>query len=216
MKSRWFEYKVLLLHRIVFENIGKKMKPGSFKTVMDVGFRLFEKLSQKFSVLADIYLNMYSEIIEKEITLANISSTDRALVIGGGALPATPFLLAQRTQATIVSIDRDKKAVQQGKKFLTRYHLDKNITMMHADGQTYPVNSFTVIIIVYGVKHQPNVLRHIAETMNPTARVIYRTVLDENGKSPLDISPYFTIKKSVRSEAFGYLDSLLLLKNNEK
>ena len=203
---------LLFVPHLMFKVIGPKLRPGSFKHVMDVCFIVFEKMAEHFDVAVSLYLELYEEIVEKEIALAAISDSDRVLVIGCGSLPVTPLLLAKKTKAKIDAIDCDEKAVNDGLKFLTHKNLRDEITLEYADGSGFPAGNFDVIVVLYGVRNQENVFQNLLKTMKPSARIVYRTVLDNDGKMLIDVSSFFMMKDSVRSYSLGVLDSLLLVK----
>ena len=197
---------------LMFKVIGPKLRPGSFKHMMDVCFIVFEKMAENFDVIASLYLEMYEEIVEKEIALAAISDSDRVLVIGCGSLPVTPLLLTMKTKAKIHAIDCDEKAVTDGLKFLTRKNLKNDITLEYADGSGFPAGNFDVIVVLYGVRNQEQVFHNLSKTMKPSARIVYRTMLDNDGKMRIDVSSFFIMKNSTQSYSLGVLDSLLLVK----
>lgn len=203
---------LLFIPHFMFKMIGPKLHPGSFKHVMDVCFIVFEKMAENFDVVASLYLEMYEEIVEKEIALAAISDSDRVLVIGCGSLPVTPLLLSMKTKAQVHAIDCDEKAVTDGLKFLTRKNLKDAITLEYADGSGFPAGNFDVIVVLYGVRGQELVFDTLSKTMKPSVRIVYRTVLKNDGKPLINISSFFTMKDSVRSYSLGVLDSLLLVK----
>ncbi len=203
------------LQHLLFQQIGSKIRTNFLKNIMDSSFIIFEKIGSKFEVFATIYLNMYQEILQQEIALANISEHDRVLVIGSGSLPVTPILIVRNTDALTVAIDVDATAVKNATRYVQSKFLEKMIQIENADGQTYPVEQFNVIIIVYGVKNLKELLRHIASQMKQDTRVIFRTITDMQGKildKSLDLSKYFVIKKQIRTEGIGSIDSFLLMK----
>jgi precorrin-6B methylase 2 len=203
------------LQHLIFQQIGSKIRTNFLKNIMDSAFILFERIGSKFEAISEIYLNMYQEILTKEISLAQISYNDRVLVIGSGSLPVTPTLIVRNTQAQTIAIDKDPVAVKDATHYVHSQNLGQMLKIEYADGLTYPVEQFTVIFILYGVKHPAEMLRHLASHINQNTRVIYRTITDVQGRildQTLAISQYFIIKKQIHTEGIGTIDSFLLMK----
>jgi tRNA A58 N-methylase Trm61 len=203
------------LQKVIFKQIGKKITTNALKNIMDLFFMLFEKVGCKFEVISEMYLKLYQEIVTKEIAMAQISDQDRVLVIGSGSLPATPAIIAQNTHAQTISIDKDCTAVKEAMQYVTSHHLEQTLSIQYANGLTYPVDQFTVIVVLYGVKQPAELLSQLADHIDQKTRVIYRTITDTHGRikdKTLDISQHFFIKNQIHSETLGSLDSFLLMK----
>lgn len=215
MSNSMLERLFSTLQTLIFKQVGKKITTNSLKNLMDSLFIIFEKVGCKFEVISEIYLKLYLEIVLKEVTMAQISSQDRVLVIGSGSLPATPVLIAQNTHAQIISIDKDSTAVKQATHYVKSHHLEQTLTIECADGLTYPLEQFTIIVVLYGVKKPAEMLRSIAGRINQNTKVIYRAITDSQGRitdKTLQLMTYFTIKDQVHSETLGSFDSFLLTK----
>jgi 2-polyprenyl-3-methyl-5-hydroxy-6-metoxy-1,4-benzoquinol methylase len=201
--------------RVFFNEIGGKLKPGSLKGFMDFAFIIFEKASHKFSFLSDYYLKLYEEIVEKEIKLADISSNDSILVIGCGPLPATTVLIYQKTKAYLVGIDIDTKAVKEAKIYLDSQKIKDKIKIENVDGLDYPIRTFDVIFILYGVKRQKEIFEKISKEMKKKCRIIFRTSeesTDKIDKVKINLDTYFSVKDSIKSTSLGSVESFLLKK----
>ena len=147
--------------------------------------------------------------------MSNIKSKDLVLVIGGGSLPVTPALVTIKTKANIVVIDIDQKAIKKSSKFINDLNLKEKIKLEHADGLNYPVEKFSVIFVVYGMKREKKVLNYLSNNMNQRARIIFRTTLDalnSKKKDRIDLSSIFNVKDHISSESLGRVDSFLLCK----
>jgi precorrin-6B methylase 2 len=215
MSNSLLERLLSTLQTLVFKQVGKKITTNSLKNLMDPLFIIFEKAGCKFEVISEIYLKLYQEIVIKEITMAQISPQDRVLVIGSGSLPATPVLIAQNTHAQIVSIDKDSTAVNKAAHYVKSHHLEQTLTIECADGLTYPLEQFTIVFVLYGVKKPAEMLRSIADRINQNTKVIYRAITDSQGRvtdKTLQLTTYFTNKDQVHSETLGSFDSFLLTK----
>lgn len=202
---------------IFFEEFSPKFNAVPFKNFVDFAYVIFEKIAYRFDIISSNYLKMYEEIVEKEIKMANISSEDSILVIGCGSLPVTSTLIAMKTKARIVSIDTDHKAILNATKFIKHNNLENIIKLEHVDGLNYPVEKFDVIYISYGVKQQKEIMIYLANKMKKGARIIFRTVIDaqdETLRSPIDLSKWFLVKNSLKSETIIPAGSYLLLKKS--
>ncbi|MCG7385382.1 nicotianamine synthase family protein [Paenibacillus sp. ACRRY] len=71
------------------------------------------KLQQGEMEIADYFKNI-EECIEKEFGSFHVTSDSKVLLIGSGAFPMTPLLIARRTGAQVVGIDIDEEAIGLG------------------------------------------------------------------------------------------------------
>jgi ubiquinone/menaquinone biosynthesis C-methylase UbiE len=199
-----------------FGELPRLFKTGSLKAIMDFFYAIFEKVAVHYNFFYTNYINFYQELIEKEINLLNISSDDSVLIIGCGSIPVTSILISQNSNAkNIVSIDCDLQAVKNATHFIDTTNFNKNLKFEHANGLEYPVENFDIIFIVYGIKKQDTILKHISKNMKNTTRVIFRTTNDSliqflGGKQYLD--KYFFVEQSLCSEKFNDTLSFLLKK----
>jgi len=215
MSTSLLERLFSFLQHLVFHHIGSKIRTNALKDIMDYLFILFEKIGCKFDVVSEIYLKLYKEIVAQEITLAQITKDDRVLVIGSGSLPATPILLARDTSATVISIDKDLQAVKEAIQYLKSKKLDQMLKVECANGLTYPLERFTVIVVLYGVKQPAEMMRYLASRINQTTKVVFRTITDAKGQirdKTLDLEQHFIIQKQIHTQSLGSFDSFLLMK----
>jgi precorrin-6B methylase 2 len=200
---------------IVFKHIGSKVRTNAFKGLMDIFFVIFEKIGSKLDAIGSLYLKLYRDIVTKEIALAHLTKDEKALVIGGGSLPATPVLLALHTGATIVAIDKDRNAVKEATQFVRTHHLEKNLRVVYADGLLFPLEPYDVIFVLYGVKQPETMLQRIASQISEKTRVVLRVITDAHGAltdKTIDIDKHYIIKDRVRTDTLGSFESLLLMK----
>jgi len=164
--------------RIFFEEVSPKFRVDPFKGFMDYAYVVFEKFACSFRFISKYYLQLYDELVEKEIEMANITSKDNVLVIGCGSLPATSVLSAMKSRAKTVAIDCDANAVENACTFVKSIGLEGDIEIKHADGLSYPVKDYDVIYALYGVKQQKEMLEYLAKNVNGNARIVFRTTED--------------------------------------
>ena len=203
------------LRYLIFDYIGKRFKVDSTKYFMDKFFVFFEKIAINFDVLSSVYLSIYEEIVRNEIDIAKITCKDRILVIGGGTLPITPVLYAKHTMAYIVSIDKDPRAVKYSKRFIKNNDMQSNISIELAEGEEYPINDFTLIVVVYGIRNAKNVLTYLSKKLDESIRLLFRTTYDYEKKSIIEdfeLSEFFTVNTHIHSGSLGQVDTFLLTK----
>ena len=207
---------LLFAYRVFYNHISPKFHSSYFKNFMDYMYVIFEKIAVNFEILNTFYINIYQEIVQKEVNLSNISSNDSVLVIGCGSIPATSILISKKSNAKkIISIDYDLEAIKNAIKFINSLKFDKNLKFEHKDGLDYAIDSFDVIFVLYGIKEKDKLLEYISKNVKKTARVIFRTTNDSfvhllGGKKFLE--KYFIIEKSICSEKFNDTISFLLKK----
>jgi len=202
---------------IIFEGMGSGLQTGMLKNYMDRLFIIFEKIVHNFDIIAYNYLQLYEEIVEKELDMSCVSEKDRVLVIGCGSLPSTSAQIALKTDADVVAIDNDKKAVKDAKKFLSRLNLENRLIIENVDGRFYPVEKFDVIFVLYGVKQKKEVLTYLSGKIKKNARIVFRTTPNQFVKiqsEQIDLSNLFVVKDRIHTMSLGPLDSFLLCKKN--
>jgi precorrin-6B methylase 2 len=200
--------KILKFSRkIFFEDISPKFRKDLLKGIMDYSYILFEKIAIKFNIISLSYLNLYSDIVDKEIKMAEINLNDKILVIGCGAIPSTSILISKKTNAKIIAIDKDFNAIDKAKTFLS--NIDYNeIELEYANGLNYDVNKFNVIFILYGVKNLNEVLIYLYKKIKNDTKIIVRLNEEKNK----NIFYKFHILKKVKSKYLGQVYSYLLKK----
>lgn len=111
--------------------------------------------------------------------MANVTSKDKVLLIGGGILPSESIMIAKETNADVVTIDNNIIAVRHAKSFVRRMGLANRITVECADGIDYPVRDFDVIFIAINVWPIDAVLKHISSQMKSNARVLCKGIKND-------------------------------------
>jgi len=203
------------LVQFFLEKIGAKLDYHKLKKLVDFGFVLTEKLIVNLDKLHFIYLDIYDDMIENEINLADISKDKFVLHIGCGAIPATSILLTKKTGSQVKAIDNDLKAVKKAILYVNKTGFSKKIQIEHADAKNYPVEKFDTIIISQGVKPIKDILEHIYRSMKDDAYVIFRTSSSPSGeiaKNDLFIKDKFNIDNLVAQKKNALLISILLKK----
>lgn len=203
-----------ILQNLIFSTIGDHIKPGSFKRTMDIAFVFFEKIAFAFEDASKFYIDVYQEMVDNELQLLNDYPLQKILVVGSGSIPATPVLIAEKSNAEVVCIDIDKQAIKKSKSLINTMHLNNKIKVKSGDGIHFPYDDYDAIFILYGMKSQKEIIDSLSESLPKKIPVILRVVpQDDNAlidNTSFDLSTLFTIKGKVRSHSWGLLDSYLL------
>lgn len=94
------------------------------------------------------YFQHIESAIEKEFGSFTVTSDAKVLLIGSGAFPMTPLLIAKRTGAEVIGIDIDREAVELGKRVVERLGPDLPIQLENLPlEQLQNIGSMTHIII---------------------------------------------------------------------
>ncbi len=199
------------LKKIIFDDLSYKFKPGSFKKSIDFLFRIFEKIVHNFDFVTNEYLNIYNDMVNNEIKLANLSSNDSVLVIGCGSIPSTPVIVEQKIGVKIVGIDIDKNAVRSAKRIINNLNLTDKIKIKQVNGLDYSVKEFDVIFILYGVTKPAEFLKYLSDKIKSGTKVIIR--LHSNSfEEQFNMIENFEIFGKTKSQVLGQIYSYLLVK----
>jgi len=204
-----------LTRKFFFEVLSPKFNVSKLKRLMNFLYILFEKVAYHFEIFYSNYLQLYDELLEKEIKLAKINSKDKVLVIGSGALPATCILIAKKTNAKVHGIDIDPVATKKSTNFVKNLNLNNLIDFELADGINYDYSNYDVIFVLYGIIQHQNLLVNLSNKIQENSRVIYRTSEDVKEKiigTNKILSDYFRIEDSFKSENIYLNRSYLLTK----
>lgn len=198
---------------VFFEEISPKFDEKALKQVMDKLYIFFEKAFFRFEIISSFYLRLYDEITDNEIKLAQISSSDKVLVIGSGSIPATAELIVHKTKAEVYGIDKDQEAISKGRQYIVTHGLESKLHLIHSEGSFFDVSRYDVIFVLYGIKGEQNIFHLIAEKMNPSARVILRKPYDptfNREQLPEYIQNNFSVKDMMITPSLGSVVSLVL------
>ncbi|OWZ83527.1 SAM-dependent methyltransferase [Natranaerobius trueperi] len=146
---------------------------------MKKAFAKLEKVSCNFYPSFLIYSNFYSNVVKKEVELAEIDSNDTVLNIGCGAIPCTAIHVAKLSGANVIALDRDEEAVRRARHSLNKFGLDDKIKIIYADGSLNIPNDFTVAMVALQVDKKEEVLKNLQQKAKPGARAIFRQPVKE-------------------------------------
>ncbi|WP_317890703.1 SAM-dependent methyltransferase [Paenibacillus arenilitoris] len=121
------------------------------------------------------YFQNIEASIEREFGSFAVERDDKVLLIGSGAFPMTPLLIAKRTGAEAIGIDIDREAVELGKRVVDRLGPDLPIRLEHLPlGQLQEIDSITHIIISSTVSVKYELLDWLADAARPDVIVAMR------------------------------------------
>jgi len=195
------------------KKIGIKFDAHKLKKFIDLSFILVEKIIVKLIKLLSFYLDFYEDMVENEISLADISKDDKILHIGCGSVPATSIIIAKKTKAQVTGIDNKLISVKQALNLISSQDLSNKIKIIHADALDYPLENFNLIIISQGVEPYNKILKRISTNIKKDERVIFRTTSTHDGKlneKDVFLNDLFKINKIIKQEKNGLLISVLL------
>ncbi len=219
MKSQKTGMFLFNIFSFLLKNISSNLKAFSLKKVSDYIFIIIEKIAVKFPSLLSAYIIYYEDIVDNEIHLAEITRTDTVLHIGCGSLPSTSLLIAKKTMSRTVGIDKVPSTVNDAQYCVRIMHQEPQIQIQQANALDYPMNTSDVIIVSQGIEPRYEVLAHIANTMRPHTRVLFRTFSSEKGgitQQDQILFTLFVVKKTVLHPQHGLLMSILLEKIQKK
>jgi hypothetical protein len=136
--------------------------------------RILEKTLCHFPNMAKLCMNYYNNIVKEEVNLAQISSEDHMLFIGGGALPSTAYRIHQYTGARVDVIDKDRCAVKLAKKLTGLLGYQKFVEIFEADGRTIDTKKYSVILIALQACPHQDILENALDKAAPNTRIITR------------------------------------------
>jgi len=199
---------------LIYE-ISNNLKTYKLKKFSDKVFIFIEKILLNFPIFHKFYLDIYDNMTDNEINLANISKDNIVLHIGCGSLPATCILLSKKIGAHIIGLDHDLKSVKQAKLCISKYNLDDKIQIEFSDAKDFAVEKFDVILLSQGIKPQNEILNHIANSIKNNTKVVFRSTYDKKNKlseNDMFLKDIFIVEKIVHHKENGPLISILLSK----
>lgn len=197
------------------EKFSMNMNVSYFKKIVDYMFELVEKITMKLEKLLPLYSRYYEDLIDNEIRLAKISSLTRVVHIGCGSIPSTSILIAKKTGANVVGIDKNPHAVEKARYCINKLGFDDKIQIKHADAVNFPIKEFDVIVISHGVESRDKILRNISKSIKENTVVIFRTFstnLGELAKYDAFLNDIFDVNDIARHKRHGLVISVSLSK----
>lgn len=133
-------------------------------------------LSFYFSRCGQLYEKIIGKEYEIEIDKFNLENSKNILHIGCGAYPITALVLAKKTSANIVSIDKDPIAIKFAKKIISKKKLNKKIKINIGNGEKFPVKNYDTIILSSCSSPKKKILKHIFNNADLNTKIIVREI----------------------------------------
>jgi histidine 2-aminobutanoyltransferase len=132
------------------------------------------KLLRGEEELADYFRNIESSI-EEEFGQFQVTRQSTVLLVGSGAFPMTPLLIAGRTGSKVIGIDIDEEAVTLGRQVVDRLGKDLNITLeLSSVEQLRDLKEVSHIIFSSTVEAKYDILDQLYELTNEEVIVSMR------------------------------------------
>lgn len=182
-----------------------------------------EYMEKKFinsPIFFKICKRYYKSQVDKEIESANIKSTDRVLIIGGGAIPCTAINIAVKLGAKVDVIDIDIEAVRKSRELVKKLKLSEYINIYLDTGQNVDSSKYDVVHIALQVSPKEDVIDNIYKKSNNGTRIIVRQpkAYLKGFYSNISKKYYKDIKKDIkyigRSNILNTMDNLLVLRKS--
>jgi len=167
---------------------------------------LIDNIAYKFEIIAKLYDKLVSKVYKNEYQALNISNNDKVLHIGCGAYPLTEITLARTTDAKIVGIDRNKKAIKLANAIVYKKNLRNKIKIEHGNGMNYSVEEFNLIIVSSCTIPILNVVDYIFKNAKKDCKIIVRE-LDAAVKpliNLIDLQKNIILIKKIESHPFPF------------
>ncbi len=135
---------------------------------------LLEKKAAAGSILARLYSNHYSRVIQKEIELAGITSGDRVLNVGCGGIPFTAITVARLTGARVYAIDCDREAVVAAKRCIKSFGMEKQVEAACINGTAEIPFEYSVALVALQAEPKKEILNNLALQAAQGAKLVFR------------------------------------------
>ena len=142
-------------------------------------YTLYEILATWNPFFERLLMTWRQPAISQEVAALHPTAGEKILHLGCGSLPTASLLIAQAAPVHVVGIDNNKMAVRLAQGFIKRKKLAESITIQYGDGGYFPIGDFDAIFIAINVWPLDRVLRHLATTMKPSARILCRSSHDD-------------------------------------
>jgi len=212
-----FRQKFKNFFYLILNEFSNKFDNNFLKKISDIIFIFSEKITLKLDYFLKYYISYYNDMMNKEIKLGSISRSDRVVHIGCGSIPASSILIAQKTGAKIVGIDKDKKTVKNAKSCIKKLNLSDKIQIENVDALDFSFDNYDIILVAHGIRPITKFLKYLSGRISKKTIIIFRTFSDDSGnlsKSDEIVCELFNIEKIVRHEKQGKVISVKLSNKN--
>ncbi len=152
-----------------------KKKANFLRLTNHLFWYLVDLMIIKNNKFLSLYPSGWENVLHEEIEMAKISKDDRVLHIGCGPYPITSVVIGKMSKASIVAIDRNRKAVKLANEYITKKNIE-GIKVIHSDGKDFSSKDFDVVVVTSSVIPREKVLKNVFETAKNNCRIICREV----------------------------------------
>lgn len=138
--------------------------------------RRIECLAGRSKIIYALGAHYYKPVIRKEAALAQLTSRDRVLFVGGGACPFSPILLHQATGAFITIIDLDPDCCQKAEALIHKLGLADRMEVRCQNilDEGLDLSVYTVIQLALQVHPLDRVLNRLERQGTAGTRILFR------------------------------------------
>lgn len=133
-----------------------------------------EKYCSRSSLLAGLYSLPYKKVVQREVELARITSRDRVLNVGCGAIPFTAIHVANLTGAQVWAMDRDGEAVEHARFCLKKMGMTGQIQVIEGDASLCIPSNFTAAIVALQAEPKALILDNMLSSALQESRLVFR------------------------------------------
>jgi len=135
-----------------------------------------ENWASKTEFLFKIAKDYYQEVVQNEVILANITSDDNILCIGGGICPFTAILFHQVTGAKVRVIDNNSCCVNKARQIIDRMGFSESVKTVCQDGSSAGLSfaEYTVVHFALQVSPMECVFSNVESRVAPSTKLLVR------------------------------------------
>jgi len=118
----------------------------------------------------------YQDVVKNEVVLANITSEDNILCIGGGICPFSAILFHQVTGVKVTVIDNCSCCVEKAQDVINRLGLNADIRVICQDGGSaaFSFKEYTVVHFALQINPLKAVFSHVESQVTPGTKLLIR------------------------------------------
>lgn len=156
------------------------------------------------------YADLYKEVVRKELVLAGVDENDTVLHIGCGGIPFTAIHIAKLTNARVIGVDKDEKAVHAARLCLEKMGLSHRVKVICLDASEQLPQDFTVAFVALQAQPKNQILQRIQQIPGERRKIVLR-LADETFRSFYDkLSDRFVEEALVEQEMKTFDRSVLI------
>ena len=159
----------------LLNDICGKFDAIALKSFIDYLFVLSEKIIIHFPKMLPLYIDYYNDIIDQESNIAQITSISKVLHVGCGSIPASSILLAEKTKASIIGMDKDDRAIRNAEICLQNLGMSQKVKVKKTDSLEMDLSEFDVILISQGIIPKEDFMQKLADKLSVDTIVILRS-----------------------------------------